>query len=212
MFQLERMLPLIFSVLGVVTLFITFKIKLERDTQRQNKNIRTYFTQEQKALFARKKDIPESLFIKISLQELPLNEEPECRRLYEQLRRYEHLKLTNLKGYTNLELKQAYGMAQFEDLVQYEKSYLTFMDILVKYGSILYEKAFLPEAKKTLELALDYQCDLSKCYLILSDVYFKLGESHLLDNLAQTAHRNMNGSHYLTKVLEKIEQIKRDID
>lgn len=86
------------------------------------------------------------------------------------------------------------------------------MDILVKYGTILYDKALIPEARKTLELALLYQCDLSKCYFILSDIYFQQNERMLLENLAQAACQNMKGSYYLKKVLQKIESIKQNID
>lgn len=212
MFQLEKLLPLFFSVLGVITFFITFKIKLERDTKRQNEKSEAYLTQEFNALFTRKKEIPESLFIKIPLKDIPLIKDPECKLLYDQLMLYGDNKMSNLKGYTNLDLKQLYGISQFDNLVQYEKNYLTFMDILVKYGSILYEKAFIYEAKSVLEGALSYKCDLSKCYFILSDIYFKENKPDLLENLARVAQQNMNDSHYLTKVLQKIESVKQDID
>ena len=212
MFQLEKILPLFFSVLGVITLFITFKVKLERDTKRQNEKSEAYLTQEFNALFTRKKEIPKSLFIQISLEDIPLIKDPECKLLYDQVMLHGKYKMSNLKGYTNLDLKQLYGISQFDDLVQYEKNYLTFMDILVKYGSILYEKAFICEAKSVLEGALSYNCDVSKCYFILSDIYFQENRPDLLENLALIAHQNMGDSYYLTKVLQKIESAKQDID
>jgi len=209
MLDLKPFLPLFFSAAGVLILFITFKLKLERDTKKNQKISDRYFTKEANALFARKKEIPESIFISVDFHNLPTVDDAECTLLYKRISITYHYKMTNLKDHTNLELKEAYGMAHFQDLTIYEKNYLTFMDILLKYGSILYEKGFIKEARTVLEAALDYQCDVSKCYMILSDIYLKLHARDALENLACIAKQNMQGSPYLNKVLNMLERTKQ---
>jgi tetratricopeptide (TPR) repeat protein len=212
MLELKPLLPLFFSVIGVLILFMTFRHKLERDTKREKKNLERYFTNEHHALFARKKELPETLFIKADCKSIPAVNDDDCIELYHQIVKYCNYKMTNLKGYTNLELKEAYGIAHFENITCYEKNYLTFMDILVNYGSILYEKGYTKEAVSVLETALGYQCDLSKCYMILSDIYVEQHAGNALDRLEDAAKKNMKGSYYLGKVLSKIQSAKQAID
>lgn len=212
MLQLKHLLPLFFSVAGVVILFITFRLKLERDTKKAKENLDVYLTKDFNALFARKKEIPESFFISVDFNSIPSVNNDECTQFYNQINKYADTKMTHLKGYTNIELKEAYGMIHFENLTCYEKNYLTFMDILVKYGSILYEKGFAEEAETVLKKALDYECDVSKCYMLLSDIYLKRRDSDSLETLTRIAKQNMNGSYYLKKVLNKIESAQQAIE
>jgi tetratricopeptide (TPR) repeat protein len=205
MFELNAIVPILFSALGVTTLFLTFKMKLERDVKKEKKKFDAYLREEFNASFARKKEIPASLFLKTACETLPVVNDLECKQLHNQVMTCAKLKLANLKNHTNLDLKRTYGMAQFENLIQFERNYLALMDILVKYGSILYEKGFISEAKHVLEEALVYGCDLSKCYILLSDIYLKLGTKTALKDLKSSAEQNMQGSHYLTKILCNIE-------
>lgn len=211
MFSLQKFIPMFFSIAGVMILFITFRFKLERDTKKEKKKWELFFEQEYQALFKRKQAIPESFFITVCLKNLPLVQDIDCQLFYKQLMQYENIKVANLKKSTNLELKQTYGISQFEHLIEHEKKYFSFMDILLKYGTILYEKKFFLEAKQVLELALDYQCDSSKCYLILADIYQNFKEIHSLQMLSDKAYENMDASYYLDKVITKIDQAKQEI-
>ncbi|MDF2878513.1 MAG: hypothetical protein K0S30_1609 [Clostridia bacterium] len=205
MFDLNAIIPLLFSALGVTTLFLTFKIKLERDAKKEKKQLEAYFKEDFNASFARKKELPESMFLKPACERLPVVDDVACQQLYDQVMACAKLKLANLKNHTNLDLKKTYGMVQFENLIEFERNYLALMDILVKYGNILYEKGFISEAKHVLEEALVYECDLSKCYILLSDIYLKLGARRALQDLKCSAEKNMKESHYLTKILCNIE-------
>ncbi len=210
--DIRSLLPLIFLVLGVTTLFITFKMKLEKDVQKDKKSLDTFYEKELKAQFTRKKEIPSSFFISIDPARILFVNHSACKTLYEQVLTLSKRKMTNLKAYTNLQLKESYGIAQFEQLITYEKNYLTFMDILVKYGTIVYENGYVQEAKAVLETALDYQCDVSKCYIMLSAIYLKLKDKGALEYLKSAALQNMEGNYYLNKVLLRIEETKQQID
>ena len=212
MFELKPFLPLIFSVGGVTVLFITFRLKLERDARRTKKNKENFFEREQAAAFARKKEIPDDFYIKVDFSKIPITVHEACDSYYRKVASCKNLKMVHLKGYSNLELKESFGVEHFENLAGFEKNYLTFMDILVKYGSILYENGFIKEAEVTLTQALLYQCDLTKAYILLSEIYLQFQDTKALKDLLETACQNMQGSYYLDKVVHKIEDAIKAIE
>ena len=62
----------------------------------------------------------------------------------------------------------------------------------------------LAEARQTLEHCLNYHCDVSKCYIMLIEIYKLQNDFHALDKLKTIAQVEMCQSPFLHKVLNMI--------
>ena len=76
--------------------------------------------------------VDEAYFLKV--------EDMAYQKIYRSLIDFLQHPMLNLKGYINLELKSIYGGKIIEYVDCYGKNYFEFMDILYRYGKILYEK------------------------------------------------------------------------
>ena len=85
----------------------------------------------------------------------------------------------------------------------YEKNYFEFMDILFKYGKILYDNNYIKEAQMTLEQGIDYHCDVSECYLLLIKIYKEQKNKTAISRLKNVVEKEMKNSPLLHKVLEQ---------
>ncbi len=194
-------------VIGIFLIGMTFKHALLNNGHNTKESWKDRLEKEHLTHFIRQQPIPKDLFLSIDFSIIPMVKEDECQRLYLDVLAFANRPMVDLKAYTNLELKQRFGPQGLELLGGYEKNYFEFMDICCKYGTILFEKGFILEARQILEQALLYQCDLSKCYLQLIDVYHQLHDMKALDVLKVTAKANMKDSPFLPKVLQKIDSL-----
>lgn len=192
-------------VVGVTILFVTFKHALQKTDTKEEEKRKNFFEKERVASSIRKQPIPESLFLKVDFAVYPEVHDTNCIASYNELLSFKSRQMVNLKGYTNLDLKEIFGVGHLDLLTNYERNYLEFMDISCKYAHTLYEYGYIKEAQTVLEYTLKHQCDLSKCYLLLAEIY-KLSKNTLaLEELKEIASLNMKGSPYLQKVLDAMK-------
>ena len=192
-------------LLGILVIACTFKQFLRKTSPSSKESLNTMLQAEHDAQYTRSKMLPSDLLIKVDFEKYPVVQHVDCQKKYQQLMRYAKLSMVNLQSQTNLELKQTYGPQTLEKIAQYEKNYFEFMDISIQYGKILYENGYLAEARQTLEQCLVYHCDVSKCYLLLIDIYKQLDDNKALDELKITAQNEMSQSPFLHKVLKMLE-------
>nr|WP_302598441.1 hypothetical protein [uncultured Cellulosilyticum sp.] len=178
-----------------------------------NKESEQYWAREHAATFARKSEIPAAFFMAIDFSVYPVVDDEGCTQLYNKIMLFKERPLVNLKGMSNVELKERFGTMQLEKLSYYEQNLMEYMTTSCAYGKLLFEKGYLPESQKVLEYIISLGCDLSQCYLTLADVYVayydynKLSNTQigLLTDLKQKASINMNASPYLQKVIQGID-------
>ena len=127
--------------------------------------------------------------------------EPTCQDQYLALMHYAQSPMINLKNESNLVLKSTYGPQIVEEVACYEKNYLDCMNTAIFYAECLLQQGYLKEAQITLETCIHYHCDISKCYLLLIDLYKQQSNLQGLTQLKQIATIEMQHSPFLNKVL-----------
>ena len=191
-------------ILGIALLGLTFKKYLRKTEPSSKEKLATLLKAEQDAQFTRPKTLAPELFIQVDFSKFPTVSHEECQKKYNAVMGYANLSMVNLQGHTNLELKQSYGPQMLEMIGQYEKNYFGFMDISIQYGKILYENNYINEARQTLEQCMRYHCDVSKCYILLIEIYKKQNDYQALENLKPIIQEEMCDSPFLHKVIEML--------
>ena len=195
---------LVMYILGITLIGFTFKTYLRKTRPSSKERLDEMLQEEHKAQYTRSVPLPENQLLQVDFTKYPKVEHIECEKKYQALMHYAQLSMVNLKGQTNLELKKMYGAQTLELIGQYEKNYYAFMDTAIQYGKTLYENGYLAEARQTLEHCLNYHCDVSKCYIMLIEIYKLQNDFHALDKLKTIAQVAMCQSPFLHKVLNMI--------
>ncbi|ADZ83901.1 hypothetical protein QTL86_06750 [Cellulosilyticum sp. ST5] len=191
-------------VMGIFILGLTFKQRVEKTNKQKKGDWREALEKEHTMQFVRAKTIPENLFLSVDFEKYPVVNNSSCQEIYLKLLNCAKTPMVNLKQMSNLEIKQQFGPSGLDMLTSYERNYFNFMDISYEYGSILYDNGFVKEARKVLEMSILYGCDASKCYLLLIQIYKLMNDSEALNQIKETAMKNMKNSPLLEKVLSQL--------
>lgn len=201
--NLEWITSFVLYISGILILAISFKKNLNKKKDYQKNNWKTILEREHATRFFRPKELPHDFFIHVDTKAFPTVEHEACKQVYSTLLRSANTSMINLKGQSNLELKSSYGPQSIEKVSIYEKNYFEFMDILFKYGKILYDNNYVQEAQSILEQGINYHCDLSKCYLLLIKIYKEQKNKTAIYCLKDVVKQEMKNSPFLHKVLEQ---------
>ncbi|PHV70672.1 hypothetical protein CS063_09065 [Sporanaerobium hydrogeniformans] len=208
MFKWQSLYPLLLLVLGIITYFITLRYKIRTSSRSKEEILEEFFEKELEASQVVRGTLPQELFIPINTEAIPASPDVELESLYQKVLTIGKLPMVNLKEKSNRDLKKLYGINHLDTLITYEKNYDTFIDILIKYGTILNEKNYTEAAQLTLEYALDYGCDRSRPYFILAELYSKQKNTTRLTRLKVLAQTKLLTSPYLSKVLHHIDELQ----
>lgn len=138
------------------------------------KNTETLLKREREANLSRKKDIsslpylqiPEFLF---TLQDTSSLSSPFLARLTQ----IQDKKMVNLSGLSNIELKEQYGIANFERLIEYDENYYQYITLLDEWATCLYEGGQYKDAEKLLAYVCSLPSEISNSYRLLGELYLK---------------------------------------
>lgn len=192
-------------VIGLLILGITFRNYLKKNKKSTQNNWISVLEQEHAAQFVRSKPLDEKLFINIDFTLFPHVEEISCQNQYLALMHYAKSPMINLKNESNLTLKSTYGPQIVEEVAAYEKNYLDCMNTAIQYAEQLLQQGYLKEAQTTLEICINYHCDISKCYLLLIDLYKQQSNLQGLTALKEIVTIEMQNSPFLNKILHAFQ-------
>lgn len=203
------LISFLFFIGGLFIIGVTTKRSILKKSK--NKASEQYWAREHAATFSRKKEIPTDNFIAVDFSVYPIVEDVECQLIYDKLMLFKERPLINLKGFSNVELKEHYGTMQLEKLSYYEQNFIEYMNTSCAYGKLLLKKGHLLESQKVLEYILSIGCDLSQAYLTLIEIYTTTQMDRddtlrHLKNLKEFACTNMQSSPYLKKVILGIDK------
>ena len=91
---------------------------------------------------------------------------------------------------SNTDLKFKYGFSNLETITIYEEHYNSYMQTLVEWAKMLFERNNLSDAEIILNEAIRLKCDLSKAYMLLIDIYRQKNDSDKLKNLINTVENS----------------------
>ena len=104
------------------------------------------------------------------------------------------MKIVNLTGYSNTDLKLKYGTANITILSDYDFHYTNLVKLLQKIAELLHDSLEDALAIEVLEFAVSTGTDVSKSYYLLANLYKETGTPEKIDSLiqqAQTLHSLM---------------------
>lgn len=197
-----------FPVLASFFIFIivlTRRIHLMRN--RQEAEEKSFWAREREANNTRRKSLDNLNYIQIPLEKLPthlMTEDMNVRDCVDTLRNLSTLKIVNLTGYTNTDLKMEYGAANISALSEYDQSYTLLASTLQKWADILWNADYKKEAVSIMEFALETHTDVSAAYYKLAEYYHAQGEDSRIASLIETAEslRSLN-RNVIVRTLKK---------
>ena len=194
------------AILGAFMIF-GFK-KSSRDN---NQRKESFWDRERRANVSRRKDISSLNYISIPLNQLPFvdTDDDEILEYHRSINRLATMKILNLTGITNTELKERYGVANLTELTDYDNNYTTLVNTIARWGARLIELDYIDEAVTILEYGLSVGTDVSRNYLLLADIYRTRGEYDRIDALITraTTLKSLMKNSILTKLNEIRESI-----
>lgn len=189
--------------LTILASFLVFIIIVaifnKRTTRLRKKQNEEFWKKEREANFVRKKSLDDLEYISIPFSSFPMdvakNDEiiASCHR---DLQSLSSEKIVNFTGYTNTDLKLAYGTANITVLSQYDQNYTLFVRTLQEFGKRLYDLGYHDEALVVLEYAVSTRTDISGTYYLAASIYHEKGQTDKIKHLlfvADTLQSAMRG-------------------
>lgn len=174
--------------------FIVFCIWLGYELHKRrnidSKNYEAFWDRERKANSTRRKSLDSLKYIRIPMENFPfgLLGEDETAMEYEQtIRDLSEEPIVNLTGYSNTDLKLAYGAPNIDLLSLYDQRYTTLVCTLQDWSELLYKKGFPKEAKTLLEFSVETRTDVYASYELLIRIYEENAETDRIPALLSSA-------------------------
>ncbi len=178
------------TVLGIQIMMRKNKVDLKKTLE----NIQE---RERKANLSKKREIDKEFYIIPDEAVLPIknyDETSENKKIIDiQKLVLKKASLTMIKfdeQISNTDLKFKYGFSNLETITIYEEHYNSYMQTLVEWAKILFERNNLSDAEIILNEAIRLKCDLSKAYMLLIDIYRQKNDSDKLKNLINTVENS----------------------
>lgn len=161
-----------------LSLFLLFCLWLHYEKWKSNrlhkKTTETFLEQEREANLSRKKDISSLPYLRIpeflfTLQDTASISSPFLARLSQM----QDKKMVDLSGLSNTQLKEQYGIANFERLSEYDENHYQYVTLLDEWATCLYEAGQYNDAQKLLEYVCSLPSEISNSYRILGELYLE---------------------------------------
>lgn len=199
---------------GFLASFIVFAVlfyfNTKRHSKERNNEEKTFWAREAQANSVRRKSLENLNYIHIPLEDFPLElmtEDATVSECIEIVRSLSSLKVVNLTGWSNTDLKLEYGAANITELSEYDQNYTLLAATLQKWADRLIETEHMDDAAVLMEFAISTNTDVSRTYYLLADYWISQGESIQIEHLIRTAEglRSSNKEIILRHLREKYQ-------
>ncbi len=169
-----------FPFLATFILFIVlFNIRLRLVSRKEEQNEEKFWDRELRSNSVRKKSLDTLEYVHLPYDLLPFGtagDDENLQAIEDELTALKDLKIVNLTGISNTDLKLEYGTANITALTEYDQNYTTLVIALQKWGDALYTLGRFEDAANVLEFAVKTRTDITATYRLLIDMYkTKLG-------------------------------------
>ena len=209
-----------FPFLATFILFIVlFNIRLRLASRKEEQQDEKFWDRELRSNSVRKKSLDTLEYVHLPYDLLPFGtagDDENLQAIEDELTALKDLRIVNLTGITNTDLKLEYGTANITALTEYDQNYTSLVIALQKWGDALYTLGRFEDAASVLEFAVKTRTDITATYRLLIDMYkTKLGlnEQEIqrkLDGLVPIA--NSLNSLSRSTILKLLEPSDNDSD
>lgn len=199
--------PAISVIIFIFIIWLQYEIRKTARKAKQDSDI--FWDKEIQANQARRKDISNLEYIQLQTGTLPLEDkEDETINSYrDTILKLKDKKILKLTGITNTELKNDYGVANINLLMEYDNNYTILVSMLQKWAERLYSEGFTTDAQAILEYAICCKTDVNKTYKLLADIYKSANTPEKIDGLIQVVTELI--IHDKEKLLRELNDIRR---
>lgn len=180
-----------------------FSFSIKRRIKKEGNYINNFWEREREADSTRRKSLENLDYIAVPLNELPMDilaDLPEVQEILTGLRELSEKKIVNFAGYSNTDLKLAYGAPNISLLSEYDANYEELITLLQEWASFLLQNHgagvwSCPEAerkqaaKTVLAYAVSIGSDIAASYERLIKLYQDAGEQDKLPELQKQAEK-----------------------
>lgn len=180
-----------------------FSFSLKKRIKTEEKYVDNFWERERLADSIRRKPLETLDYIAVPFNELPadtLAECPEIQEFLSKLRELSDKKIVNFTGYSNTDLKLAYGAPNINLLSEFDHNFEELITLLQEWASFLLQNwgegaRLCPEedrkqaAKTILAYAVSIGSDISATYERLIKLYLESGERDKLPELKKQAEK-----------------------
>lgn len=166
-----------FPFLTIIVLFATFTyIFMKKTSRKADMGVEKFMENERAANNVRKQPLTDLEYINVDLSKIPVVDYTDeyIEELITRIQNLSDLKIVNLSGISNTDLKLKYGVANLPLLTEYDQNFTTLCRTLFDYGKKLSEIGEKEAAILVLEYGIACNTDLKSHYILLADLY---GES-----------------------------------
>lgn len=178
------------------TIFILFLIWFTYNRHRTERLERAreeeFWERESQANTTRRKDISSLPYIILPMDTLPFGIRPQDEQLNqceEQIRALSQVKLLNLTGRSNTELKSQYGAANLTFLTECDQNFTELVRVMHQWAVRLHELSLSTEAEYVLSCSIRWGSDIRGSYLLLARIYQEKGDSQGIEQLKEYANQ-----------------------
>ena len=163
---------MLFPILGIVLVgMIALALRYRYLNKKMDNDNESFYERERKANATPKKDISNITYIKVPLEKFPIGqiEDEDIKVIEDKLVALSEKDILNLVGKTNTDLKEEYGVPNFDKMQEVGENFNELTVTLVEYGNELMLRNMLDEAIGVLEYGIAIKTDVSKNYTLLGD-------------------------------------------
>lgn len=164
------------TLLGCLLIIIFLIAYEKRKTEKISREAsERFWKRESEANLSRRKDISNLDYIAVPFDKIPVvqTNDSELLTVYSKIQKMKDCRFLNLSGYTNTDLKLAYGAANLEELTEYDQNFTVLSRTLQRLGTLLYEANFIAEAETVLTISIECGTDIKAAYTLLANIYAK---------------------------------------
>lgn len=183
---------MLFPILGIVLVgMIALALRYRYLNKKMDNDNEAFYERERKANATPKKDISNLTYIKVPLEKFPIGqiEDEEIKVIEDKLVALSEKDILNLVGKTNTDLKEEYGVPNFDKMQEVGENFNELTVTLVEYGNELILRNMLDEAISVLEYGIAIKTDVSKNYTLLGDCYKQKNQPRKIKVLREQAER-----------------------
>ena len=183
---------MLFPILGIVLVgMIALALRYRYLNKKMDNDNEAFYERERKANATPKKDISNLTYIKVPLEKFPIGqiEDDEIKVIEDKLVALSEKDILNLVGKTNTDLKEEYGVPNFDKMQEVGENFNELTVTLVEYSNELILRNMLDEAISVLEYGIAIKTDVSKNYTLLGDCYKQKNQPRKIKVLREQAER-----------------------
>lgn len=183
---------MLFPILGIVLVgMIALALRYRYLNKKMDNDNEAFYERERIANSTPKKDISNLTYIKVPLEKFPIGqiEDEDIKVIEDKLIALSEKDILNLTGKTNTDLKEEYGVPNFDKMQEVGENFNELTVTLVDYGNELMLRNMLDEAISVLEYGIAIKTDISKNYTLLGDCYKQKNQPRKIKVLREQAER-----------------------